>query len=644
MRTPFGHEEVHLHDYLYVLKKRRMITIVFFFAVLGVGILFTMREKVLYRATATILIERENPNVVDFKEVMAFDASTTDYYQTQYQMIESRSLIKQLIKEKNLAEDTYLKTLQGGGLRKLMKQQGILNNLLGDYVTDPSLEDLFVRHMLRVRPVRNTRLVEVCVLHPNPNMSAMITNDLVQLFIRRNLEERFSISQRAMDLISGQLVDLKERVTQAEKKLQEYKESHGLINIPSIREKDEFIQDAKLELVKIQAEEAKLATRYLPAHPRLIHIRSQIEGLQKKIEEEEQKNLELSRIALEYSQLEREAESAKEIYKTLLARLQETTSEAQTQASNIMIVDAAEPPMRPFTPRPVLNILIALFIGSVGGVLLAFFIEYLDKTVRIPDDIEKGLGLDLLGIVPQAPKLRRGPAKGEIFFAPGQPSAASESFRALRTALLFRLRHVPGCRFLIVTSPNPGEGKTTVSVNLAAAFQQNHLKVLLIDADLRKPRLHKILAEERNKGVSDVLEGQLSLKDVIRQNVSDLGFDFLSCGSPSHHPTEILGSDAMDRMIEEIKQQYDIVLMDSAPFLAVADVAVLSEYAQGIIVTARYHQTHRRHLRDLKKRFQHHSIQVMGVVINHVSVREQDYYYHQYSYYGYGDGARPKKK
>lgn len=636
------HYEVHLRDYLYVLRKRRGVILAFALFVFAAGIFMTFRQRVLYRANATILIEKENPNIVDFKEVMALDASTTDYYQTQYQMLRSRSLIHTLVESKNLEQDPYLTALQKKGmLKRLLEKPEFLKPWVKGFLSSVNIEDTFNRKMLRIDPVRNSRLVEVSVLHPDPEKSAELTNELVQLFIQRSVEDRFSMSRQATDLINTQLVELKERVAVSEKKLQDYKSQQGLVKLPSIREQNKFLEEAKLELIKIQSEESKLAKRYLPAHPKRIHIRSQIEGLEEKIKDEEKKILDLGGAAIEYAQLEREADSASKIYESLLSRVQETTSEAKTQASNIMIVDKAQIPMKPYEPRPLLNLMISLILGAAGGILLAFFCEYLDSTLKIPDDVEKALGLDLFGIIPKTETSKKLPLQGAIFYDPKEPSPAAEAFRALRTALLFRLRHQPGCRVLLVTSPNPGEGKTSISLNLTAAFQQNHLKVLLIDADLRKPRLHKVLNLSAGPGLSDYLESQVSLDQAIQKNAAQQGFDFLSCGSFSEHPTEILGSEIMDKLMAELKKQYDVILLDTPPYLAVADVAVLSEYADAMVFVGQYQKTDRRHLKTIKKRFQlEHPI--MGVVINCVSVREKDYYYHQYYYYGYGDAGRKK--
>jgi len=644
MNPLFEEREVHLRDYLYILRKRRVVTLCFFLAVVLLGILFTCFETVLYRAAATILIERENPNVVDFKEVMALDASTTDFYQTQYQRLKSRSLIQELIQKENLAEDPYLKQLSQGRLRRFLRNQRWLPPWFQEFVAEPYLEDVLARRMLRVEPMRNSRLVEVSILHPDAARSAQLTNRLAELFIDQNLKDRFTISKRATELIGNQLTELKEKVEVAERKLQKYKEALGLVNIPSMHEKDDFFHDARLELVKVQSEESKLAKRYLPDHPKVIHIRSQIEGLKAKIAEEEKRILEQSRNAIDYSELEREAESTRQIYEALLKRLQETSSESRTQASNILIVDRAKAPLLPHRPKPFLNILMAVFLGASGGFLLAFFLEYLDSSVKIPEDIEHGLGLDLLGIIPQADKAQKGGMQGSLFFSAKEPTPTSEALRALRTALIIRMRHLTsaGGRAILVTSPNPEEGKSTVLFNLASAFEQNHLKVLVLDADLRKPGLHKILGCPAEKGLTEVLEGQHKAEDVIKVNIGGLGFDFLSCGTPSYHPTEILGSERMKQLVENLKRKYDIVLLDSPPYLAVADVIVLSECVDGVLVIARYHRTDKRHLKDVKRRFSHASAKFLGVVINRVKVHERDRYYQQYYYYGYGENV-PRK-
>jgi tyrosine-protein kinase Etk/Wzc len=146
-----------------------------------------------------------------------------------------------------------------------------------------------------------------------------------------------------------------------------------------------------------------------------------------------------------------------------------------------------------------------------------------------------------------------------------------------------------------------------------------------------------VLGVSYENGLSDVLEQKINLSQAILHNVADLGFDFVGCGSRSEHPAEILGSAAMKKFMDQAKKEYDIVLLDSPPYLAVADVTVLSEYVEGVVVVARYHKTDKSHLKGIQNRFAHPGIKMLGVVINEVSVREKDYYYHQYYYYGYGD-------
>ncbi len=631
-------QEVHLRDYLYILRKRRKVILLFLAIMLAGGGLFTFFEDIIYRAEATLLIEPENPNVMNFKEVVTMDASSSDYYQTQYQMLKSIGLADRLIEREKLLSDDYLQMLQRKNLFRKFKEARLLPAWLDSLAETKTPAEVFVNKMLIVEPVRNSRLVQVSVIHPDAKRSAQITNGLLDLFIQSTLESRLAVHLQATELISAQLIELKKKVAEAEEKLQAYKEEKNLVNIPSVREQSGFIQDAKMELVKSQADASRLAKRYLPDHPKMIRIRSEIEAIESNISEEEKKNMQQGRIAIEYAQLEREAESTLKIYEALLARLGETHSAAKSQASNIMVLDRAKPPARPYKPRPILNMIAALFAGAGGGIALAFFLEYFNSTVRIPEDIEKGLGLDLFGIIPQEASKPGGDST--LFFTPDAVTPISESFRALRTALLFRLRHLPGCRVILVTSPNPSEGKSTIALNLAAAFQQSHLKILLIDADLRKAQLHQRLKVTAERGLSEALEGELPVKEIIRENVNGLGFDFVTSGKLSRHPAELLGSAAMQKLIESLRSTYDIILIDSPPYLPVADVSVISEFADALIIVARYQKTDKRQMRALHRRFNEAGKKNLGVVINQVSVRERDYYFQQYYYYGYGDAGK----
>ncbi len=633
-------EEIHLRDYYYVLVKRRKVILSFLLMTLLTGIFLTFTETVVYQGSATLLIEKDHPNILDFKEVLSVDSSSTDYYQTQCQILRSAGLVRELIIAQKLEEDPYLQRLIHGQLRNFLRKQPWIARALGVYLVARNPEDVFIKEMLQIKPIRNSQLVTVSVLHPENRRAAALANALARLFIEQNLKNRYAASTQATELIAGQMGDLKERVAEADKKLQTYKEEHSLVSIPSLREKDEFLQDAKLALVKLQSQESRMAKRYLPAHPKRIHLRSEIEGLEEKIKSEETKKMELGSLAIKYGELEREAESAQKVYKALMERLEQTHSEAQAQASNMMIVDQAVAEPRPSRPRPVMNFMMALALGLFGGVLAAFLVEYLDPTVKIPDDIEKGLGLELFGMIPRAGRPKGSSADSEIFLkAAAGSNPAAEAIRALRTALVFKLRHVKGSHVLLITSPNPEEGKSTVALNLAAAFQQNHFRTILVDADLRRPRLHKALVFEDKKGLSDVLDQQCGIHEAICKNVAGLGFDFLSAGMVLDHPTELLGTESAVKLFNRLREEYDMVILDTSPYLAVADVAVLSEYADAGIVVARYHKTDKRHLKDVKRFFEDASLKTVGVVMNLVEPRERNYYYHRYYYYGYGSNA-----
>lgn len=597
--------EKQLKEYLFILRKRKWIAFFFCLLVIAATVFFVYTATPIYKSTAKILIEKENPNIVDFQEVFQVNARQTDYYVTQYELLKSRTLAEKVIQKLDLEETPYFKD-------------------------QPKPIDRFLK-MLQIEPVRNSRLVEVSVLHPEPKEAAEIANVLVDAYIRQNLENKLQISQQASSWISERLELLQDKVYSSEKKLQEYKEKHRLINIPSLAEETVALQEMRGELSKLETLRAEYSKRYLEEHPKLIQVDNQISELKQRIQNEIDKTIDLNKVAIEYNQLKRELQSNTRVYEALLARLKEMTVTENLEASNVVIIDQAEVPDRPFKPRKLISLLLALIIGSIGGITAAFFIEYLDDSIKSPEEIEKYLHLPFLGLIPHFSPGKK--ESSEVFMLKEKHSVTSEAVRGIRTSILLS-GSAKEPQVILVTSCGPSEGKTIVSTNLAVALAQQGKRTLIIDTDMRKPKQHRYFNESNTLGLSNCLINEEVQRAIMRTGVENL--DALFAGPIPPNPAELLGSEKMKEIIDSVRKIYDFIILDSSPFMAVTDAVILSSLAGGVIFVANTKKAHRKALKRGKKLFDSLGARIIGVVMNQVKVEKHRYYYGTYHYYGYG--------
>jgi capsular exopolysaccharide synthesis family protein len=332
---------------------------------------------------------------------------------------------------------------------------------------------------------------------------------------------------------------------------------------------------------------------------------------------------------MEYGSINREVETNRQLYDALVKKIKEQSITEQGQTVNVLVVEKAETPKSPAKPRKALNLLLGLIVGVFGGVGAAFFVEYLDNTVKSPEEVETKLGVPVFGVI----TMNKTPnALTEGIVAREPTSIITENYKAIRTALLLSSAERPPKRIL-VTSMSPEEGKTTTSVNLAMAIAQSEYKVLLIDADLRKPRLHKVFGLGNTKGLSTYLAGASDMH--VAQKGPLPGLSVLTSGPIPPNPSELLSSNRMHELMTALSGQYDIIICDSPPLLSVADGLILSKTTEGTIIVTRagkvtYDEMKRglRSLYDLKAH-------VLGIVINALDVKKNDYYYQRYYNYSY---------
>lgn len=370
--------------------------------------------------------------------------------------------------------------------------------------------------------------------------------------------------------------------------------------------------------------------------------RRKMENLQEQMDKTKAEALRLNERFIQYSSLKREVETNSKLYDALMIKIEEKSITEETQPVNLEIVERAEILLSPSSPRKMRNIALGIILGLFGGIGLAFFLEYLDDTVNYPEEAERILNIPVLGTIPHDEDTEHGHSpEMTVYEKPRSP--LSESFRAIRTSILLSSAEVTPSSILI-TSPGAAEGKTTMAVNLAFIMAQTGRKVLLMDADLRKPRIHKIFHLDKRTGLSNYLAAGGEHGEIVQKGPEENLF-IIPAGPIPPNPSELLSSDKMKLLISSESEKFDLIIIDSAPVISVADSIILSKFTATTILVTMAHKTKY----DLAKRairsIQDVNSKLAGLIVNNLNVRKSDYYYHYYySRYGhYGDEEEIKE-
>ncbi|MCC6751753.1 MAG: polysaccharide biosynthesis tyrosine autokinase [Deltaproteobacteria bacterium] len=350
--------------------------------------------------------------------------------------------------------------------------------------------------------------------------------------------------------------------------------------------------------------------------------------------------LELNRQAVPYQRLKRNEENNSKLYSMVLTRIKETDLTAQLRVNNIRLLDAALAPRTPVRPRVTLNMIFGAILGIFLGIGLAFLVDTLDSSVKSQDDVEQVAGVVFLGLMPQiagnALKDSRGRESQivpELVVHRDPKSAVAESCRSIRTNLHFASADVT-LRTMMVTSPAPQEGKTTTAVSVAIAIAQAGSRVLIVDTDMRRPRLHRVFGVPGSEGITSVLLGDGKLEDVIKSTEVP-GLYVLPCGPIPPNPAELCQSTRFHKLVEELKERFDRVILDSPPIMLVTDAVVLSTLVDGTLMVARIGRTSRAGLGHSVRRILDVGAPVIGVVLNDVDLTRDGYGYYRYGRHGY---------
>ncbi|MDP4173843.1 MAG: polysaccharide biosynthesis tyrosine autokinase [Bacteroidota bacterium] len=335
---------------------------------------------------------------------------------------------------------------------------------------------------------------------------------------------------------------------------------------------------------------------------------------------------------IEFARKERERAAIEKLYLLVEEKYQEAQINEQSQPGNVLIVDNARIPEKPSKPNRPLIVVIGFVLGLCMGVGFAFLRNYFDNTVKTPEDIEKK-NINVLAWIPQIEGLGVNGNKDFEFIVAKKPDAIpSEAFRALRTRVQFSKFDKDAIRTLLVTSSAPQEGKTTVTTNLAGSFAQAGKKTIIIDCDLRKPRLHNVFKTNRYPGFTDYVFGQVTFDEIIRESeVNNL--HYVTAGTIPPNPSEILGSSQLEDFIKKLKETYDIILLDSPPIIAVTDSEILSRLVDASMLVVSANTTELDLMEKSVELLTHERNTFIGVILNNFSYRSGYGSYYKYYYY-----------
>jgi capsular exopolysaccharide synthesis family protein len=703
--------------YLGIALKHRWLILACCLSGLFIGLMVTFTATPIYRATASIKIDLEAARVVKLDTVQGSEGSgdpdAARFYQTQYELLKSRSLAERVASNLDLRDDGFANPRPSSSWARLLRM--IFPDKPGaklDLAQRKAAAASLIQGGLSVVQAPNSSIVRISFDNPDPVWAQTIANAVAQGFTNFNLERRYGSSAYARKFLEEKLAELKVKLEDSEKALVAYADKEQIITSKGkdqqpladsdlvslnnalqqvrterIRAQEQWEQASKTKdlvvlpqllndksIQVLREKRALLVSDYQeklamfkPDYPDMRRLKAQIgqfdteieramtlikgslkahyeslrqqeELLQNSIDEARGKVSTARNKNIQMQILQRDADSTRTLYDGLLQQYKDIGVSSATGANNVTVIDRAQVPGAPYSPNLLKNLQLWFMLGLVGAGLAVAGLEIWDDTFKSPEDIEDQLGLTVLGLIPKS--------KADVFEAlrTSPVSGISEAYRSLRTALQFSTSSgLP--KSLVITSPNPGEGKSTTSVALAMNFAQLGMKVLLIDADLRNPSAHRLLNREAESGLTNLLVGSASAQDVLQAtDVSNLMF--MAAGPVPPNPAELLAGHNMTRLLSTASENFDVVIVDAPPVLGLADAPLLTSIAASTLLVLGAGETRRGVVKAALKRLHFARAQLIGVVLNKFDMQAASYAYHSYGYgldY-YGSGTKSLAK
>ncbi|WP_445535570.1 polysaccharide biosynthesis tyrosine autokinase [Acinetobacter sp. G18] len=465
-----------------------------------------------------------------------------------------------------------------------------------------------------------------------------VLNAILATYSAQNIERRSAETAQTLKFLDEQLPTLKKQLDDAERQFNKFRQQYNTVDVT--KESELYLtQSVTLEAQKatLQQKQAEMAAKYTAEHPAMREINGQLAAVNKQIGELNSTLKQLPDVQRQYLQLYREVEVKTQLYTALLNSYQQLRIAKAGEIGNVRVVDTAVEPIKPIKPKKIQVLILSLFLGGFIGTLIALLRNMLRTGIKDSGQIENELDLPVYATVPRSPiqesriKILKKKKNIPILAVKNSDDIAIESLRSIRTAIHFALTNAKN-NIIMIAGPSPEVGKSFISTNLATIFAQGDKRVLLIDADMRRGYMHKYFDVDVKPGLSELLSGQADLSQVLHKTqVTNL--DVITRGKSPTNPSEILGSKQFKELLEQLQSQYDHIIIDTPPVLAVTDGIIISQYTGVNLIVARYAKSQMKELELTLNRFEQAGVKVNGFILNDIQRASAGYGYgYNYAY------------
>jgi tyrosine-protein kinase Etk/Wzc len=502
-----------------------------------------------------------------------------------------------------------------------------------------------------------TRIIELTLESGSPEAAVQVLNEIVNIYMRQNVEQKSAEAQKKLEFLERQMPMLKEQLDAATNALNAFRSRVGTIDL-TIETQGllEGVVKIETEITLLLQKRDELIQKFTDSHPSVIALDKQIARLQGQVKAHDRKIEGLPVVQQETLKLSRDVKVSTELYTTLLNSVQTLRVAKAGTVGDVRIIDYAALFNEPIKPKKALIVAISLVLGLTLGIALAFIRKALRSGVENPDLIESKLHVPVYATIPHSrdqEKISKKIAKnykldnGEpgLLALQHKDDIAIESLRSLRTTLHFAFLEAKN-NIIMITGPSPGIGKTFVSTNLAFVLADSGKKILLIDGDMRKGCIHKVLGTGREHGLSELISTPISdwptVLDRAIHKIPSINFDFIPTGAIPPNPSELLLHERFGKLLERISANYDHVIIDSPPILAVTDAAIIGRFASATLMVVRAGQHPMRELEQSAKRLTQAGVHLKGIVFNDLTETSSRFGF-EYGYSKYAYQYRPQK-